>query len=197
MRYRNTIAVAITALLMGVANPGNLFTHGGGGFGGGMGGGFSHGGMGGGFAGGMGGGAFRGGMSSGFRSFATPSFNSFNGGAAIFRIQRSAQRIAKINGSFVGRIPSNSFNSGLRTQQFNFRNNQNFQSTLQHPVNPQAWSRNGNWWRNNYAWNRGYDHNHDFDRFRSVGFFPVLVPVCVGLRSILFLVRIPILLVVL
>ncbi len=29
--------------------------------------------------------------------------------------------------------------------------NEHFQSTIQHPVNPQAWSHNNNWWRNNYA----------------------------------------------
>jgi hypothetical protein len=171
MYYKKTIASAILASLISVANLGNLLAASHGGMGG----------MGGSFHSGM-----SGGMSSGMRSFAAPSFSSgmrsfaapsFNSGMRNFSYSPQHFNAAPhINSNFVSRVPSNSFSNSFHAQQFNFRNNGNFQSTIQHPVNPQAWGHNNNWWRSNYAWNRGYDHDHDFDHFRSFEFFPYWSP---------------------
>ncbi len=155
MRYKNLIASTAMVLLISVTNSGNLMAH--------------DGGMGGSFHGGM-----SGGFSSGMHSF---GMSGFGGGMHSFSYSPQHFNAApRINGNFVSRMPSNSFNNSFHAQQFNFRNNGNFQSTIQHPVNPQAWSHNNNWWRNNYAWNRGYDHDHDFDHFRSFAFFPYWSP---------------------
>ncbi len=111
MCYRKTTVIAAMTLLISVANLGDLFA--------------AHGGMGGGFGGGMGGfhgamgGGFHSGMSGGFHSFAMPSFN---GGARNFSYSTQHFSAApRINGNFVSRIPSNSFNSGFRANNSVFK----------------------------------------------------------------------------
>jgi hypothetical protein len=181
MRYIKRICVGVMVLTVSVGAVGSLWAAhgggmGGGGFHGGMGGGGFHGATSGGFHGAMGNG-FHSSM-SGSRSFASPSFNS-----GFHSFSYSTQHFAaspRINNSFASHVPS--MNNGLRAQPFGFHDNQGFHNTVQHPVNPSAWTHNGNWWRNNqawnhnFAWNHGHDYDRHFDHFHSVGFFPYWYP---------------------
>jgi hypothetical protein len=190
MHCRKIIVSAILASLISVFNLGNLMAA-------------PHGGMGGSFHGGMSMGSsfhsgMSSGMSSGMRSFAAPSFN--NGSHNFSYSPQHFSTAPHVNGNFTSHIPSNSFNNSFHAQQFNYRNNpafensaithggnfrmrglgninEHFQSSIQHPVNPQTWNHNNNWWRNNFAFNHGHDHDHDFDHFHhSFIFSPFVFP---------------------